>query len=257
MAMIFKRAVARLRAQDWAAIVIELAIVIVGVFVGIWVANWNQERSERDETKQLLRQLRPELSDLERFSQSARAYYATTDKFAAEAFRGWRHDPGVSDRDFVVAAYQASQIYGYGNNGASWALVFGGDELREIEDQSIREPLTRLMTFEYDRLNYETVASRYRDEVRRVIPDAVQQTIRQRCGDRINRDGETFVLPPTCSVAISPADASAIAAELRTRKQLVGDLALHRSAVATYVTNLDLFDRQWRALAKGVSKLEE
>ena len=33
--MIFKRAVARLRAQDWTAISIELLIVIVGVFIGI------------------------------------------------------------------------------------------------------------------------------------------------------------------------------------------------------------------------------
>ncbi len=46
--MIFKRAVARLGAQDWLAIAIELAIVIIGVFIGIWVANWNQERSERN-----------------------------------------------------------------------------------------------------------------------------------------------------------------------------------------------------------------
>ena len=43
--MIFRRAVAKLRAQDWSAIVIELGIVILGVFIGTWVANWNQERA--------------------------------------------------------------------------------------------------------------------------------------------------------------------------------------------------------------------
>ena len=63
--MIFKRAVARLRAQDWLAITIELAIVIIGVFIGIWVANWNQERLERNETRQTLLQLEPELAQLE------------------------------------------------------------------------------------------------------------------------------------------------------------------------------------------------
>jgi hypothetical protein len=36
--MVFKRAVAGLRAQDWIAITIELAIVVVGVFIGIQVA---------------------------------------------------------------------------------------------------------------------------------------------------------------------------------------------------------------------------
>ena len=42
--MIYKRFVANLRAQNWFAIGVELAIVVVGVFIGTWVANWNQAR---------------------------------------------------------------------------------------------------------------------------------------------------------------------------------------------------------------------
>ena len=37
--MIFKLAVAKLRAQGWAAITIEVAIVIIGVFIGMQVTN--------------------------------------------------------------------------------------------------------------------------------------------------------------------------------------------------------------------------
>ena len=37
--MIYKRAIAKLRGQEWSAIAIELAIVVVGVFMGTWVAN--------------------------------------------------------------------------------------------------------------------------------------------------------------------------------------------------------------------------
>ena len=40
--MIYKRAIAKLRAQDWFAIFVEFAIVVAGVFVGTWVANLNQ-----------------------------------------------------------------------------------------------------------------------------------------------------------------------------------------------------------------------
>ena len=47
--MIYKRAVAKLRAQDWFAIAVELAIVIVGVFIGMQVSNWNEAASERRE----------------------------------------------------------------------------------------------------------------------------------------------------------------------------------------------------------------
>src|SRR4051812_34334601 len=108
--MIYKRVAARLRAQDWVAITIELAIVVVGVFIGSWVANWNQARVDMRDTRELLIQLKPELVALEGFSTQTRAYYALTRKYAQVAFAGWANDPRISDHDFVVAAYQASQI---------------------------------------------------------------------------------------------------------------------------------------------------
>ncbi len=46
-AMIYKRVAAWLRGQDWVAILIELGIVILGVFVGTQVSNWNATRTER------------------------------------------------------------------------------------------------------------------------------------------------------------------------------------------------------------------
>lgn len=255
--MILRRLTENLRAQNWTAISLEFLIVVIGVFIGTWVANWNEKRAERRETAQLLRQLKPELRELESFSLSARTYYATTNRYAETAFAGWARDPKISDRDFVIAAYQASQIYGFGNNGASWALVFGGDELRKIEDPRIRAPLTRLMTFEYGRLNYSSVASRYRDEVRQVVPDSIQQKIRQQCGDRINADHQTWTLPDSCSIDIPPNEVAAVAADLRRHPELVGQLDLHRSGIATYLLNLDLFDGQWRQLARGISTLDD
>jgi hypothetical protein len=44
----------QLRRQDWAAVVIELALVVVGVFLGIQVANWNDGRKERGAEKAYL-----------------------------------------------------------------------------------------------------------------------------------------------------------------------------------------------------------
>lgn len=254
--MIFKRAVAKLRAQDWTAITIELLIVIVGVFIGTWVANWNQDRAQRHQTRQLLVQLLPELRRLERFSEKSRTYYATTGEYAQVAFAGWHRDPKVSDSDFVIAAYQASQIYGFNNNGASWALTFGADELRNIDDPEIREPLTRLMTFDYGTLNFPAVQTRYRDAVREVIPDGIQEAIRAKCGDRIEPGGRSFSLVVPCPLQLEPGIAAATAADLRRHPELVGLLRQHRSAIATYLTNLDLYDTQERQLARRVAALQ-
>ena len=59
--MMYKRVAARLRAQDWLAITIEIGIVIVGVFIGTQVSNWNQDRLEKRETQRMLTQLDPQL----------------------------------------------------------------------------------------------------------------------------------------------------------------------------------------------------
>jgi len=44
----------QLKRQDWVAVGIELALVVVGVFLGIQVANWNDARKERGEEKAYL-----------------------------------------------------------------------------------------------------------------------------------------------------------------------------------------------------------
>ena len=254
--MIYKRVAARLRAQDWVAITIELGIVVIGVFLGIWVAGWNQQRVEQRETQELLVQLKPELVALDSFSHKARAYYALTRRYARTAFAGWKNDPRVSDYEFVVAAYQASQIYGFGNNGQSWAMIFGGETLRRISDPQIRTPLTRLMTFDYQSLNYAAVTTQYRDDVRKVIPEPVQELIRQLCGDRLGSDSRTLELPESCTIPISPTQAHEAAQALRAHPDLANELALHQSALSTYETNLDQFDVPRKQLFERISLIK-
>ena len=254
--MIFKRAVAKLRAQDWTAIGIELAIVVLGVFIGMWVTNWNQKRQSENETRRTLVQLEPELRQLQDFSAGARTYYAITGRYTKTALAGWRRDPAVNDAQFVIAAYQASQVYGFNNDGASWALVFGANDLRDIPDPEIRQSLTRLMTFDYGTINIGAVQTRYRDRVRETIPDSIQQEIRKQCGDIIPNAGGVVILRATCPLGIEPAVAAATAADLRHDTELPRLLSQHRSAVATYLTNLALYDRQEQILAKRIQLLD-
>lgn len=251
--MIYKRFAANLRAQNWFAIGIELGIVVLGVFIGTWVANWNQERAAQRDTEALLIELGPEMAAQKRAINATRKYFAITQRYAQTAFAGWRRDPTVSDSDFVIAAYQASQAAGLDSNGQSWTTIFGGDQLRRIDEPAIRAPLQRLMTFEYANLSYRMMLSRYRDDVRLVIPAAIQQQIRKSCDDRLDSSGLTLSLPATCPIEVS--GAAQAAAKLRARPDLIAKLAQHQSAVATQLTNLDVFEAQVIALDKGIRRL--
>ena len=256
--MILRRLTANLKTQNWTAITIDFLIVVIGVFLGIQASNWNQSRLEKRETRQMLLQLKPELQGLQKISMSAHRYYAETAHYADVAFAGWNGDPRVSDEQFVIGAYQASQIYGgFNTNGASWALVFGANDLRNIDDRQIREPLTRLMTFDYGLLNLSAQTSRYREEVRQLIPDDIQQKIRATCGDRIQSDGRSTALVVPCPLRLAPTRAAAAAAELRQHPELIRLLRLHRTVAAAYLMTLDLFDGQEKLLMNRISTLEQ
>lgn len=236
--MILRRLSQNLRMQNWTAITIEFFLVVLGVFFGILAANWNVGRLERQETGRLLSQLDTELSIVLLDLDSMDAYYAVSGGYATRALAGWRGDPTVSDSDFVIAAYQASQINGVGTNSSVWAEIFGAESLRNIEDLALRRSLRQLMTFDYGLVNLTAAMSRYREEVRKVIPNDQQSAIRERCGD-IAKPSGILVLPARCDLQLPAVDAARTAAALRARPDFVGELNWHRAKIATQLQNID------------------
>ena len=238
--MVLRRFTANLRAQNWTGVLIEIAIVVIGVFIGIQAANWNEERQERQETRRLLSQLQSELSTFHGFLDELDEYYATAKRYAATAEAGWRGDPDVTDREFVIAAYQASQVNAAGNNSAVWAQIFGAQELRNIEDLELRSNLARVMSFDYELVNLSAVATPYRQQVRKVIPDNIQDAIRTHCGDQ-RAPGSIYALelPSACSVDLPQPDVRAAAVALRAKPQLREELRWHLAAVANQLLNVE------------------
>jgi hypothetical protein len=255
--MIYKRFVANLRAQNWFAIGVELAIVVVGVFIGTWVANWNQERAAQAETRRMIAQLDPSLRFLQAYFDGIRTYYGVTRRYATTAQAGWAGDPKISDSDFVVAAYQASQISGIGTNGSAWANVLGADRLRDIEDVELRTDLSTLMSSDYSQIDVAAVDTPYRRNVRRLIPIDVQDGIRNRCGDQPPHTIDEYVtLPYPCDVTIAPEMARPIAAKLRSRPEVFEDLQWHMAAQAALIGNLGPFEAATARVREQLRRLE-
>jgi hypothetical protein len=234
--MILRRLSGNLREQNWAAIAIEFVLVVLGVFLGILAANWNEERLEKRETERLLEQVDDTLTGFLGFLNSLKQYYAITAEYGDRAIAGWNKDPSVSDEEFVIAAYQASQVGGVGNNANVFGAIFGAENLRDIEDPEIRENLATVMTYDYALVDLRAVSTRYREEVRKTIPHSIQEAIRTRCGDRQVEEG-WFVLPTRCDLKLPPVEAARTAADLRARPELVGELHWHRAAVANQIAN--------------------
>ncbi|MEO8141618.1 MAG: hypothetical protein ABI617_03060 [Sphingomicrobium sp.] len=229
--MIFKRFAANLRGQNWSAILIELGIVIVGVFIGTWVANWNAERAEKAGVERLITQLQPRLRELQSLVDDDQAYYGVVRSFAKIAKAGWLRDPGVSDRDFVIAAFQATEISPFNNNPFYDGSLLGVEEVRKVDDVETRERLMTLISYRSGFLDLFGEGSVYREQVRSIIPDDLQQRILTECGDKAAEQGRHFWLPATCAMTIDPATARTAAAALRARPELVQALTSHLAHV--------------------------
>lgn len=253
--MFVRRLTANLKEQHWTTIVIELIIVIIGVFVGTQVANWNEARVERQQTQRMLDELVPELNNQIEFFEVAKGYYATTRHYAMQALAGWKGDPKISDDQFVIAAYQASQIYGIGISSQIWGLTFGGQQLRDIDDVKLREHLAVVLTSDYNVVGLEAVATPYRENVRKIIPITIQDSIRARCGDRVASNANVvnlYILPPTCPLKLSAAEAHSTAVALRAHPELADQLNWHLATVATYLENADGLEFQMKLLKRDI-----
>ena len=113
-----------------------------------------------------------------------------------------------------------------------------------------------MLTSDYGAVEFNAVATRYREQVRHVIPIEIQDAIRVACGDR-NTPGKEgvnlVILPATCPLKIEPKAAAATAAALRARPDLVGELRWHMAAVATYLANADALGAPIRELHRELS----
>ena len=250
--MIYQRFAANLRAQNWFAIAIEFAIVVAGVFVGTLVANANQDRLQRKETRRLLVQIKPDLKGLTDVFRNARHYYATTRRYADTALAGWRADRRVSDRDFVIAAYQASQIIALTIDSETWASIMGADQIRSLDDADLRRKLSLVLYADYAPLQLGALDTPYRKNVRRLIPLELQEQIRDRCGDQKRRSDGMVTLPETCDLTVEPAMAAAVATKLRAHPDLADDLAGHFAVIAVLLSEAQGSDRSMRALSADI-----
>jgi hypothetical protein len=62
--MILRSLTKHVKDQNWFAVGLDFAIVVIGVFIGIQVANWNELQAERGQTERMLSDLIVDLEEM-------------------------------------------------------------------------------------------------------------------------------------------------------------------------------------------------
>jgi len=249
--VILHRLAQAIRRQDWSMVVMEVVIVVLGVFIGIQVANWNEERLQQESASVYIERIREDLAaNREDLSQRA-AYFSKTREHGLAALQALDRPQDKLGEAFLIDIYQASQIV---------ARVFGRDTYDEIlavgaigalKNVSVRKRLANFYRGIGAPVFLIEQIVPYRELVRRKMPYAVQAEIRARCGDRskVNDLGEPILsLPDTCVIQLTglqTSDAVARILDADIRDELVrrlSDLDSKIAATGRIIERLDALD---------------
>lgn len=116
--MIIKRMAEGIRAQNWFTVIVEIFIVVLGVFIGIQVSNWNDDRAN----DRIYRQA------IERFNVEARENLATIDAETIVIERNLA--AGRAGLDALLACAEGADAINAVNAGIAQVRGTRGVELR-------------------------------------------------------------------------------------------------------------------------------
>jgi hypothetical protein len=233
--MVVRRIHEHVVAHNWFAVAVDLGIVVAGVFIANQVSDWNAARAEAEQAQSYRERLAEELDFNARQFETQIAYYRQAQAYGRQALASLAGDAPLSDRDFLIAAYQLSQT------DATPAKTYIYDEMTAngLVTRLGAPSLQQAASDYYLGLNASNrvVAEEhaYRTLIRAVMPYEVQKRIRDACGDREVRFKERLVgvkVVVPCPVRLDPVAARIAVQTVRATPRLTEEMT-------RYIASLD------------------
>jgi hypothetical protein len=242
--MLLRRVIKHVSDQNWTAIGIDFAIVVIGVFVGLQVTSWNEDRIAESRAEIYYQRLIDDLQSELKSRQSRIQYYEQTKAHAKAALRAMQMPEMSLGTSFLVDSYQASQRWVYAPHRTTYDELIAAGIADAIPDVEIREQLANFYVgLEASNLTQQEHTP-FRDELRRQMPDGVQSAIRELCNDQY-----TFVngllyleLPEKCDVSLDENLIADAVDALVAYDDMEKDLARHISILDSKLHSLRALD---------------
>lgn len=245
--MILRRLTQSLKEQNWTAIVIEFVLLVTGVFLGIQVSNWNAERETRQKSALFTARLVADLKVEAWAYQYLTEYNQDVQANARRALDALTGAAPLSDEQFLIAAYRATQYESQDRRRATYDELVSTGTIGLIRDQKLRRTAIGIYsTTLIDQTMQEAKQSEYRLLFRRSLSAQVQQALLEHCGDRVvtplDYAGIVDSLDYPCTLDLPADQVEAAARALRARPGLEETLRLRFADVGTVLVNLRYYN---------------
>jgi len=236
--MILRRVIEHVHTQNWFAVAVDFAIVVMGVFIGIQISNWNAARADARLGEEYVRLLTRDTQQNLAGIKSQAAYYAAvlesairTDELLREA------DP--DPRALVVNAYRATEVVYEAPVRATWDQIISSGHLGLLPKDAVEAGLTPFYAFDTAQDIYNLgLESAYRRTARQIIPMRMQIVMRETCSDMRDDEGYIVGFMDRCAFDADPAGLQAVALALRSDPAVAATLGYHYSTAVSAVLNL-------------------
>ena len=194
--------------HNWFAVMIDLLIVVVGVFIGTQASNWNQSRLDRQQAKQYRAMLRDDLSTNLSSLADRERYYTWTRKEALAALAALGRPSSDLGEQFLIDSYQASQMQPWALKQNTYEEILSVGAMGSLGSPLLRDEVSNYYVgADITGANIASLPP-YREIIRRVMPYRVQQSIRTRCPEKIvqySNGAPHVILPGACTLGLDEA----------------------------------------------------
>ncbi len=252
--MILRRVIAHVGKQEWTAIGIDLAIVIVGVFIGIQVSNWNAQREANQRGALFTERLKADLRDEAWYYQLQIEYGRQVLANAERAVAVLGNGSAESSEALLIDAYRATQYKQRARSRSTFDELVSTGTIGLIRNPTLRNTAMQVFNFPtLDNVSREGMQSRYREAFRMTVSNDVQRALMKHCGDRFvevgDYEGLEELLDYQCRTDLPAAQIDAAATALRKNENLVPLLRLRIADIETRLADLTGNNRDiWQGL---------
>jgi hypothetical protein len=204
--------------QNWFAAAVDLSIVMLGVFLGIQATNWNQTRLDRNRGAVYRQRLSDELQITENALRGLEAYSIAAKTAGEAALKALNEPAAATDNELLFDAYQASQTQPRGARHATYDEITQSGTMDYLGPPALRDRISNFYWRMDGVLSLDAGSSAYREKIRTVMPNTIQEAIREKCDERLADAGNGLIvasLPGQCDPGIDAALASKAASRLR------------------------------------------
>ena len=255
--MISRRISEHVRSHNWFAVTIDLVIVVLGVFIGLQVQEWNTARQERARGQTYSARLTDDLRYEAWNYEYVIAYYKDVRENAERALGAMTDGPALSDEQFLISAYRASQFVFNETRRSAYDEMIATGDIGLIADQRLRETAFSAYTNPAIQRGDEARYLEYRRIFRRIAPADVQHALLENCGDRVVQPGDfTHIVGSInydCSLDLPAAKIAAAASALRNDRDLLPALQLRFADLETTISNLETLNPILRANLRAIT----